>query len=204
MNRIKHLKGQCQHCGGHLEFQADHIGLEADCPHCGQKTELLLPTPPAEPALPTRVLVWTGVAMVVLALGLVGSLVALKRAQRWATRHKPVPVADAPATNSPPPDRQVVADAVVPAGLAISPISLEKAPGTSLVYATGTVHNSTAKQRFGLKLELDLLDAGGQKLGTAKDYQAVLEPGADWHFKALVVDPKGVVLAKIASLLEEQ
>jgi len=41
-------------------------------------------------------------------------------------------------------------------------------------------------------------------MGTAKDYQAVLEPGAEWRFKALVVDPKGVVAAKVASLKEEQ
>jgi hypothetical protein len=204
---MKHLRGECQHCGGYLEFPAESIGLQAPCPHCGQQTELMLERPPEEPSLPRRVIVWTVAAIIVLALGLVGAMLALKRAERWAAKQKQergAPAATAPANDGQP--SAASSQPVVPENdeLTASEISLEKAVGTSLVYAVGTVKNKANKQRFGLKLELDLLDASGQKVGTAKDYQAVLEPGAEWRFKALVVEPKGVVSAKVASLKEEQ
>lgn len=203
---MKHLRGECQHCGGPLEFPAESIGLQAQCPHCGQQTELFLERPREEPSLPRRVIWWTVAAVVVLALGLLGAVLALKRAERWAARQKqPAPVAvSVPSTNA---NAEIAADS--PAtdqneGFEVSPVSLDKAAGTSLVYAVGTVKNKANKQRFGVRLELELMDAAGKKVGTAKDYQAVLEPGAEWHFKALVVEPKGVVSAKVASLKEEQ
>lgn len=203
---MKQLRGECQHCSGPFEFPAESIGLQAQCPHCGQQTELMLQRPPEEPSLPRRVIAWTVAAIIVLALGLVGAMLALKRAERWAARQKhPVEASAAVQTTNAP--SEPTAESASPeqsAGFEVSAIALEKAPGTSLVYAVGMVKNKANKQRFGLKLELDLLDSGGQKVGTAKDYQAVLEPGAEWRFKALVVEPKGVVSAKVAALKEEQ
>jgi hypothetical protein len=204
---MKHLRGECQHCGGHLEFPAESIGLQAPCPHCGQQTELLLERPPEEPSLPRRVIVWTVAAILVLGLGLVGAVLALKRAERWAAKQKQErggqPALNA-GTGSPPLEASQTPPTSGNDEFSVSKISLEKAPGTSLVYAVGTVKNNANKQRFGVKLELDLLDGGGQKVGAAKVYKAVLEPGAEWRFKALVVEPKGVVSAKVASLKEEQ
>jgi len=98
MNRTKPIQGECQHCGGRLSFPADNIGSTAACPHCGQQTELRLMAPPEEPTIPRRAIVWSIVAAVILVLGLVGALVALKRAESLATRHRHA----APATNSPP------------------------------------------------------------------------------------------------------
>ena len=204
--RLKHIRGECQHCSGHFEFPAESIGLQAPCPHCGQQTELMLQRPPEEPSLPRRVVAWTVAAIIVLALGLAGAMFALKRAERWAAKRKNLVEAGSTVqtTNTSPEPAAANANPEQNAGFDVSSISLEKAAGTSLVYVVGTVKNKANKQRFGLKLELDLLDAGGKKMGTAKDYQAVLEPGAEWRFKALVVDPKGVVAAKVASLKEEQ
>jgi hypothetical protein len=205
---MKHLRGECQHCGGHLEFPAESIGLQAPCPHCGQQTELLLERPPEEPSLPRRVIVWTVAAIVVLGLGLLILVLGLKRAERWAAKQKQERVGQ-PALNADTGGPPLEASSQTPATsgnheFSVSKISLEKAPGTSLVYAVGTVKNNANKQRFGIKLELDLLNADGQKVGAAKDYQAVLEPGAEWRFKALVVEPKGVVSVKVASLKEDQ
>jgi len=84
MTRIKQLRGECQHCGGSVEFIADRIGLMAECPHCRAQTELLLPALPDEPMVPRKVVVWTAVSVVILGLGFVGSVMALKRAQRLA------------------------------------------------------------------------------------------------------------------------
>jgi len=105
MNKTKSLKGECQHCGRRLDFPAEHIGLSAECPYCHEQTELLLARPPEEPALPRRVLVWTGVAVLVLVLGLAGALAALKRAQRWADRQRPQVTAPAATNGTAGPER---------------------------------------------------------------------------------------------------
>jgi hypothetical protein len=204
MSRTKHIKGECQHCRGHLEFLVDNIGMVAACPHCGQQTELLLATPPEEPSISRKALVWTIVAVLILGFGLAASLVALKRAQRWAaSRHKQQATPAAPATSPDLGTNVPAQDADAPNQFRVSAVTLEKSPGTSLIYAVGAVSNLSSKQRFGVRVELDLLDAAGQKLGTAKDYQQVIEPGAEWHFKALVVDSKAKS-ARLVSVKEDQ
>jgi hypothetical protein len=202
MNRTKPLKGDCQHCGQPLEFLADHIGTVAPCPHCGQETELLLAAPPEEPTIPRRAIIWTGIAAVILVLGFVGALLALKRAQRWAQTQK-LQTTAAPVPASAPADTQEPAGVAIPDGLTVSRVSLEQTPGTSLVYAVGSLRNDSARQRFGLKIELQVDGADGQKLGTATDYRPVLDPGAQWQFKALVVVP-AAKSAKITSIREDQ
>lgn len=87
--------------------------------------------------------------------------------------------------------------------LKVGPITLEKAKGSSLVYAVGVMRNDSGHQRFGVNLELELTDARGNKAGTAKDYRAVLEPRQEWRFRALVLDSKAVS-AKVAAIREEE
>jgi len=98
MNRTKPLRGECQHCGGHLNFPADQIGSMAVCPHCGRQTELALVRPRQEPVIPRRALVWAAVAAAILGFGLVASFVALKRAENLAARHRQAAPA-VPGTN---------------------------------------------------------------------------------------------------------
>ncbi len=213
MTRTKYLKGPCAHCGGNIEFPAELIGTGTECPHCGKPTELLLAAPPQEPAVPRRVIVWTAVAVVILGVGVAGALVALHRAQRWAAIHKqeppptPPPAAtNVPAVPSSPAETTNAATAPSPAQpppFDVSPVTLEKAEGTSLVHAVGTVTNPLDRQRFGVRVEIDLLDAAGNKVGIASDYAQVMEPKAAWHFKALVVAAKPAS-AKLASVKEEQ
>jgi hypothetical protein len=204
MSRTKYLKGDCQHCGEHLEFLADQIGMVVACPHCGKETELTLPRPPEEPAIPRRAIIWTGIAAVILCLGLAGALVALKRAQRLAEGQKQqnavLPTAEAVASNTPAPEHAAYDG---PEGITATAVTLDGTPGTSLIYAVGTLKNSSNRQRFGLKVELEVTDAGGQRIGTATDYRQVLEPGAEWQFKALVVASKAAG-AKISAIHEER
>jgi len=63
--------------------------------------------------------------------------------------------------------------------------------------------NNTDRKRFGVKVELELLDAADQNVGTATDYQAVMEPEAEWRYQALVVASKAKS-ARIASIKEDQ
>jgi hypothetical protein len=202
----KYLKGECSHCHGHIEFPAESTGMTADCPHCGQPTELLLVAPKAEPEISRRVVVWTFVAIVILGCGLGLALVALKRAEKWAERRKeaaaqitPMPQAEAVATNAVPEPE----DPVEKAGFKISDIKIEKTKGSSLIYAVGTLNNTESRTRYGVRLRLDLFDETDRKVGTATDTQATMEPNAQWQFRALVLDKKAVK-AKAGAVTEQQ
>src|SRR5439155_13406554 len=85
----------------------------------------------------------------------------------------------------------------------VSKISLQKTAGSSLVYAIGTVRNNSDYQRFGVRIELDLLDASGKKIGSTKDYVKVIEPRRDWRFRALVLAPK-TASVKVGQIKEEE
>jgi len=88
--RTKRLKGECQLCGGHLEFPAEAVGTSIDCPHCGKSTELMLALPPAEPTIPRSTIVWTLITILLLLAGLGGALIALKRAERKAAAQQQI------------------------------------------------------------------------------------------------------------------
>lgn len=199
MSRTKSLSGNCQHCGGYMEFPAQSAGLTADCPHCGQTTELLLAAPPQESTVPVKTIVFTGIAVLILVGGLVGALIAMNRLQRAAEQRR---TASGPAiTELATPPKS--ADPFAQAGFGVSTVTLEKTQGSSLVYAVGTIRNETDRRRFGVKVEIELLDASGIKVGTASDYQQALEPKAEWSFKALVLDSKAVS-AKLVLIKEDQ
>jgi hypothetical protein len=210
MNSTKYLKGSCQHCGGHIEFPVELVGTTIDCPHCQKPTDLLLAAPKEQSGVPLKAIIWTGVALVILGLGLAGSMMALRRVQSMAKAKKLATqqqgqAAAKPADASAAPEEQPAPDPNDPAaqaGFRVSAITLGKASGTSLVYATGTIKNTADKQRFGIKIQLELFDAAGQKVGAATDYDQVLEPKGEWHFKALVVEPKAVS-AKLVSVKEQ-
>ena len=191
----KYLKGECQQCGGHVEFPAEAAGTTIECPHCGQVTELLLAVPKSEPSVPTKAIVYTIIAIVILIGGLIGTQVALKRAKRLVEQKRDA--SPMPATKQP------TADPVPKDGFRVSSVTLEKTPGSSLVYAVGTVRNITNRQRFGVTVELELLDDTGKKIGDAKDYQNVIEPNGEWQFRALVVHAK-TASAKVSAIKEVQ
>jgi hypothetical protein len=67
----------------------------------------------------------------------------------------------------------------------------------------GVVKNASDRQRFGVKVELDLFDKSDAKIGTASDYQQVMEPKSEWRFRALVVDSKAASV-KLAGIKEDQ
>ena len=195
MLKIKNLHGQCQHCGGPIEFHAESAGATADCPHCNQPTELFLETPPNEGSpLRTKVIAFTIIASIILIAGLVGSSMALKRAKRMRADRDLAPAQSAP---------EKPADPFAKEGFRVAPVSLDKGSGTSLVYAIGSIANTTTRQRFGVKVEIELLDGSGIKVGVASDYQKVIEANAEWKFRALVVEKKAVS-AKVITVSESR
>src|SRR2546421_1809692 len=127
----RYLKGECNECGGHIEFPADSTGTSIECPHCGKMTDLLLAVPSAQPLLPRKKIILTVVTIVLLVLGLGAALVALNKAQDWLARQKPAPLPVSPATNVQP----TADDPATKAGFKVTRINLEKTAGSSLVYA---------------------------------------------------------------------
>lgn len=202
MDQTKYLKGECSHCGGHLEFPAESTGMTADCPHCSQQTELLLARPKEEPpAIPLRSIILALIALIILGGGLAGSLYAihlLKQKAGAASRA----VSNQTQTNAgiPAPEPDVASRA----GFHASLTTIEKSPGSSLVYASGSLTNAEKRQRFGVKVQLDLFDASGKKVGQASDYQSVVETNGVWRFQALVVDARKTASAKISSVDEQK
>jgi hypothetical protein len=188
----KPLNGECQHCGGQFTFPAESVGLTSACPHCGRRTELLLATPPQEPTVPVKTMIYTALAVLILLGGLVGAMIAVNRLQHTAQQRKSAAV----------PDRSTVpatTNGFTAAGFRISTITLEKTPGSSAVYAVGTIRNTAARPRRDLKVELELLNAAGQRVGTTAGQHSALEPNAEWRFKMLVEIPK-VASARIISI----
>jgi hypothetical protein len=99
---MKRIQGECQHCGGSLEFPAESIGLMAQCPRCGKQTELMLATPPQEPTIPRRVIVWTAITIALLIGGFVYLLMELKHYEKRAAERRQKSLSAAHAeTNNP-------------------------------------------------------------------------------------------------------
>ena len=194
MNPTKRLTGVCSECGGSIQFPAELVGTMTTCPVCKKRTELTLAAPPEEPAVPRKVIIWTVVTVVVLALGVVVLVAGLRHFEKLAARQQD----RTPAARS-----TQTAEAAAGAGFEVSAISLEKGQGSSDTYAVGTVVNKANRQRSGVTVELDLLDAGGQKVGVARGYRPTLEAGAKWQFKVPVGEVKAAS-ARLASIKEGQ
>jgi hypothetical protein len=207
MPKPEYVKGLCGQCGGHLEFPADAAGAVIECPHCGKPTELTIavaPQPAKSRAVMGLIAATTGIAVVLVVLFWLmrqGDNLRVEplTANASATVQSNAPVAAmatvvAPVTNALPAE-------TLTNEFALSPFKLEKTPGSSLVYVTGAVRNLSDRQRFGVKIEFELFDAETNAVGTATDYQSMLDPHGEWHFKALVMESKAAS-AQLNSITE--
>jgi ribosomal protein S27E len=215
------LKCTCKECGNHIEFPATSARDTVPCPHCGEWTELVTPEDADQEEKTTSIKLTTLLLWVGLPLLVIIGVVVIGR-HKTASSHTPTPppvavkpvappiIKAAPApTNAEPAVEPVVTQAPGPprpkshADLKTSEITLEKSKEGNLSYAVGTVKNDSDHQRFGLRIEVDLISVKGSRIGVAKDYLAILEPHKVWHFHALIAEPK-VVAARLASLKEDE
>lgn len=88
-------------------------------------------------------------------------------------------------------------------GLKAGQVTLEKTGDGHLIYAVGTLTNATQRQRFGVKVELDVLNQHREKIGSATDYTELIEPGKAWKFRALVTD-ENAKSAKLTKVKEQE
>jgi len=198
MSTDNFVKGECRACGGHLEFPAEAAGETIECPHCGKPTKLAAGAAPNQAGISRRKRLAIAVALFLAAV-VPTLLLVLNKPHAAASSAL---VTKAVSTNTPAAPA-VPADEIRTNDFAVSAIRLEKTPGSSLVYVTGKIRNLGDRRRFGVRVELNLFDKNARPIGLAKDYQPLLEPGAEWHFKAMVMESK-VVSARLNSIHEDQ
>ena len=199
MSRTHYLKCACQQCGEHIEFPADGLGMKILCPHCGGQTQLISEKVPLSPQ--KKIILAIAIIAVIVIIGLAATafFVLKKMPSDNVTVPATVPTAPAPA----PPAEALPPGYTAMNDFQVSPVTLKKSEGSSLVYAVGTVKNNTSRQRFGVKIHLDMLDNQGQSLGDTSDYISVLEPHKDWSFKALLTNPKAAAV-KLTEVEEQK
>lgn len=198
-------KCACQHCGGHIEFPLRGAGQKICCPHCDKPT-LLNPSQNARveiggAAARKRIFNTLAVAAAVALVAGGGAYYYFGFSQQQntaATQSHPSQTSNAvpvpPPKPQPPPDPWH--------GLMPGKVALEKAGDGDLVVAVGAITNDTKRQRFGVTVQLDVLDGKHRKIGSATDYTEVIEPGKEWKFRAMVTD-KAAKAAKLVNIKEQ-
>ncbi len=207
MSNNNFVKGECRHCAGHLEYPVEAAGQTVACPHCGQPTELAAPVLSNKSNRPSRI--WPVIIVVVclVAAGLAGAFLYLQKNHRPGdSGEKPLPPTPSnmpavlmnPPVAPPKPQAQETTN-----DFAIMPFKLEKTPASSLFYVTGSIQTLSDHQRFGVKVEFGLFDANDSAVGSATDYQSVIETHGEWRFKAMVMASKAVS-ARFNSIAEDK
>ncbi len=178
-------------------------GSTIDCPHCHFPTPLPNPLKP-KPARPPV----TGVVAAVMLLLVAAIAYGTWRIHSAGNQDSPSSEASVAApinkTLSATNTGSTAAPAPVPKdwnGFQAGPVKLEKVGEGSLVYAVGTLTNTSDQQRFGVTVLVDLFDGTGGKIGAAKDYAQSIDAGKAWQFRAMVVD-RGAVKAEIKDVTQ--
>lgn len=223
-----YFKCACQRCGKHIEFPSNGVGVTVDCPHCGKQTVLGVAKDSPATATKSKMALWAALGLIaVVALGGLGAFLWIQKQKSKETAVAPravIPTAVAPtpkptvapvaptenANKAPIPDRspapeKPAAPAETIDDFSVGKITLEKTQGSSLVYAVGTAKNAVDRQRFGVRIELNLLDEQDRNIGVVSDYVSVVEPHKDWQFKALLMPTQtGVKKVTVADIKEQK
>jgi flagellar basal body-associated protein FliL len=201
------VKGECRQCRGHLEFPAGAAGETIQCPHCGQPTELVASVPLNKKNGSSRIWLRISLVVFIVAAGLAAVLFFAKKPGQAgvsetqnitaARSNTPTVASASPVIQNNPPVETLTNE------FGLLPFQLERTPGSSLVYVTGTIRNLSSRQRFGVKVEFGLFGTNDIAVGKAADYQPMLDPHGDWHFKALVIESKAAS-ARLDSIVEQE
>jgi hypothetical protein len=117
----------------------------------------------------------------------------------------PAPMTNSVATNLATTSMTNAPGILTTNGFRIAGLAIERPRGTKgskLTYVTGLAQNIETRKRFGVRIELNLLDRGRNRVGVATDYSAVIEPMGSWRFRALVLDRRAV-LVSLAGIRED-
>jgi hypothetical protein len=207
MEPSSYFKSTCAHCGGHIEAPAEGAGVWVPCPHCGQKTQLVAPppklnldasAPPPKGSSRRWPLIIGLICLVCGAFVFAGVAFFLQASKRHRVFVTAPPIVQPVAKTAKP---HVKAQPDLWNGLKPGPITIEKPSKGRLMYAVGAVRNDSDKQRFGVKVTLDILDENDEKVGVATDYTQFIDAHKEWTFRALVTASKAKT-AKVTAITE--
>jgi hypothetical protein len=223
MEKTIYLKCKCGNCGEIIGYLSTAVGQTVECPQCKQKSQLPDPSAPNSAELPEpepeplpecaacgavldaeepacvacakrrrRLTLAWGVASALILMGL-GSLVLvlLNRPTKKAPAAMMLltqPQARAPKSTN---------------DLRVGRFVLQPKQGDKAAIAMGDVQNISGNVHLRVKVDLDLLDAKGVKIGTVSDLITVFNPRTNWRFLATVSNPKATSV-RFASIKEDQ
>jgi hypothetical protein len=191
------LKCACSHCGEHIEYPAEAAGESTICPHCGQQTELIVAVPDRDAEAPRRRWVpWVLAGFVIMGIAGASAPLLLKRA--LARRQ----IDTGQTENSQRPAGVTSSDLLLISDFAAGPILISKGTQSSIVHAVGSLSNTLGRQRYGVRVEIELADALGRPNGKATDYVAVMEPNTVWQFRAMVLSANAAT-GRVARIREQ-
>ncbi len=184
--------GICQHCGGALQFETALAGQTTACPHCGQTTTLT----PGKLRSKSGAGLWIAASLFCLVIAAIALSFFLKdkpvRKKIKGEASQAFVVEESHEAAKPAETAVAEPEMLSVNGFDVGKVTVEKTPNSRLIYATGLVRNPLSQQRFGVRVEINLLDANGDQVGKATDYANVIEPKSEWKFKALVTTPTAV------------
>jgi hypothetical protein len=171
------LTFECPDCHGLVEMPVPAATPgPLQCPHCGYVIQRPSPKSSAK-----RILLLTTALLCIAALGF---------GVAFAWKHLTAPKAKLPPIAAPPPP------SVSTNQFTISSLRLEKQG--ALRYVQGIASNHLAQQRFGVRIQFELLDTNELRVGSASDYRPVVQSNELWQFRALAVEPSAASAAVIA------
>jgi hypothetical protein len=197
------LKCACVHCDEFINYSFEEAGQIAECPNCKQKS--LLPPPPESanqgtrpPRVPSRTMSVRWVVIGAVGLLVAGALVVLPR-----LRHRdPTPAAaDAQTLPTVLPEPTFKRPRSLN-DLKIGSFSLEPLRGTDSRIVTGDIQNVSETLHRGVRVELEVRDAQGLKIGSLDAFINELAPHATWHVLARTSDPRAASV-RVAGIKEE-
>ncbi len=173
----------CDSCGGEIQLPCNETETVVTCPHC---TADVIVAPPQKS---NRKVLWLTIG-ILSAFTVTASLVLVFR----KTQRPPPPLKSAPAATKPPTTFH---------DFEVSDVKLSRESNSTVVYAVATIKNQLDRQRFGVRVHVELLDGSGEKVGTASDYIAAISPKGEWQFRALVVE-NATVTARVLDITEQE
>lgn len=203
-----YFKCHCGKCGGHIEFPSNGAGMTINCPHCGKETVLGV-AGNAPVIRKSNKALWITLGLMAVIAGAVAAFIWPQKPKAKAVADPVktlaadvVPVANTNKVESQPiSEPEPASDAIN--DFAVGKISLQKVPGSGLVYAVGTAKNTVDRQRFGVKIQLNLLDENDKNIGVDSDYVSVVDPHKAWQFRVLLTHPH-VAKVTVADIKEQQ
>jgi ssDNA-binding Zn-finger/Zn-ribbon topoisomerase 1 len=86
-------------------------------------------------------------------------------------------------------------------GLIAGKFFVEQKRGSDLIIAVGEIQNDSEKVHRGLRVDVDLFNRSGVRVGTVSDYMTELAPHQNWHFLSQVQNTNACV-ARLAQITE--